>query len=326
MTLPSASSLSFPAASSCRLCPRRCGAPRTPQEGRGRCGVPSFPVIARAALHTGEEPCISGTRGSGTVFFSGCPLGCVYCQNGPISHGRYGRAVSPSRLAEIFRELEAQGAHNINLVNPTHFVPAILASLELYRPAVPVVYNSSGYERVETLRLLEGAVDVYLPDLKYADDALAARLSHAADYFAYAGPAILEMARQTGPMALDGEGIARRGTLVRHLLLPGHTRNTIAVLDWLQEHRTDGLWVSLMFQYTPVNPKPPEPALSRRVTLRECRKVWDALLERGLTDGYVQDRRSAAAAYIPDFDLTGVERADASRRTPSVVPDQGAGK
>ncbi len=291
----------------CRLCPRRCGAERTPEAGKGRCGMPALPVLARAALHTGEEPCISGTRGSGAVFFSGCPLGCVYCQNQPISHGRFGKAVSPARLAEIFRELEAQGAHNINLVNPTHFVPAILAALEIYHPSIPIVYNSSGYERVETLRLLEGAVDVYLPDLKYADSELAARLSRAPDYFDYAAPAILEMARQTGPMRLDGDGIAQRGTLVRHLLLPGHTRNTIAVLDWLREHKPDGMWLSLMFQYTPVNPQPPEPALARRVTPRECRKVWDALLERGLTDGYVQDRSSATAAYIPAFDLTGVD-------------------
>ncbi|HIZ20375.1 MAG TPA: radical SAM protein [Firmicutes bacterium] len=268
--------------------------------------MPSVPVLARAALHTGEEPCISGTRGSGAVFFSGCPLGCVYCQNEPISRGRFGKAVTPARLADIFRELEAQGAHNINLVNPTHFVPAILEALEQYRPAVPVVYNSSGYERVETLRRLEGAVDVYLPDLKYADSGLAARLSGAPDYFDYAAPAILEMARQTGPMALDGEGIARRGTLIRHLLLPGHTRNTIAVLDWLRDNKPDGVWLSLMFQYTPVNPEPPDPALARRVTARECRKVWDALLERGLTDGYVQDRASATTAYIPEFDLTGV--------------------
>ncbi len=303
----------FPSGTLCTLCPRRCAAPRTPESGAGRCGMPSSPVIARAALHTGEEPCISGTRGSGTVFFSGCPLGCVYCQNRPISHGRFGKTVSPARLSEIFRELEAQGAHNINLVNPTHFIPAILAALEQYHPAIPIVYNSSGYEQVETLRLLEGAVDVYLPDLKYIDSDLSARLSGAPDYFEYAAPAILEMARQTGPMALDGEGIARRGTMVRHLLLPGHTRNTIAVLDWLQENKPEGVWLSPMFQYTPVNPQVPDPALTRRVTARECRKVWDAMLERDLTDGYVQDRASAGLAYIPAFDLTGVERKEGSR-------------
>ena len=221
----------------CTLCPRRCGARRTETEGSGVCGMPAFPVLARAALHTGEEPCISGTRGSGTVFFSGCSLRCLYCQNQPISHERYGRAVTPERLAEIFRELEEQGAHKINLVNPTHFVPAILEALEHYRPAVPVVYNSSGYERVETLRRLEGAVDVYLPDLKYVDGELSARFSHAPDYFEYAAPAILEMARQTGPMTLDGDGIAVRGTMARHLLLPGHTRNTLAVLDWLRDNQ-----------------------------------------------------------------------------------------
>ena len=268
--------------------------------------MPAFPVLARAALHTGEEPCISGTRGSGTVFFSGCSLRCLYCQNQPISHERYGRAVTPERLGENFPGLGEQGAHNINLVNPTHFVPAILEALEHYRPAVPVVYNSSGYERVETLRRLEGAVDVYLPDLKYVDGELSARFSHAPDYFEYAAPAILEMARQTGPMTLDGDGIAVRGTMARHLLLPGHTRNTLAVLDWLRDNLPPGVWVSLMFQYTPVVDVPPYPELNRRATPRECRKVWDALLERGLTDGYVQSPGSAKAMYIPAFDLTGV--------------------
>lgn len=296
----------FPPESVCTLCPRRCGARRTETQGSGVCGMPAFPVLARAALHTGEEPCISGTRGSGTVFFSGCSLHCIYCQNRPISHERYGRPVTPERLAEIFRELEAQGAHNINLVNPTHFVPAILAALERYRPAVPIVYNSSGYERIETLRLLENAVDIYLPDMKYVDGALSARFSHASDYFEYAAPAILEMARQTGPMTLDGEGIARRGTMVRHLLLPGHTRNTLAVLDWMRDNLPRGVWVSLMFQYTPVVPGLPCPELNRRATPRECRKAWGALLERELTDGYVQSPGSAKAVYIPAFDLTGV--------------------
>lgn len=292
----------------CTLCPRQCGAARSLEKGSGFCGMPYSPVIARAALHTGEEPCISGTAGSGAIFFSGCSLSCVYCQNHPISHDRFGEAVTPKRLAEIFRELEALGAHNINLVNPTHFAAAILNALEYYHPSVPIVYNTSGYERVETLHLLDGAVDIYLPDCKYIDSGLSFRFSHTADYFEYASKAILEMARQTGPMVLDEKGIAKRGTMIRHLLLPGHTKSSIAVLDWLAANLPKGIWVSLMFQYTPIEPTLPYPELNRRVTARECEKVWEHLIALGLTDGYVQDRQSAGKSFIPAFDLTGVHR------------------
>lgn len=218
----------------CSLCPRSCRVPRADDApSAGVCGMPAMPVVARAALHVGEEPCISGTRGSGTVFFSGCSLGCVFCQNHPISHERFGETVSIRRLAEIFWELEAQGAHNINLVNPTHYAAAIRQALRLYRPAIPVVYNSSGYERVETLRALEGLVDIYLPDLKYVHEEPAAAFSGASDYFSRAAAAILEMARQTGPMVLNAQGVAVKGTMVRHLVLPGYTRESLAVLDWL---------------------------------------------------------------------------------------------
>lgn len=297
------------AAFSCFLCPRRCGAPRSPEEGHGRCGMPSLPVVARAALHTGEEPCISGTRGSGTVFFSGCPLRCVYCQNAPISHGRRGQTVTSERLADIFRELCDQGAHNINLVSPTPYVHVIREALERWRPPVPVVYNTGGYESVKTLRLLDGLVDVYLPDLKTVDPELSVRLLGADDYVENATAAILEMARQTGPMTFDPDGIARRGTIVRHLLLPGHTRSSIDTLDWLRAHLPDGVYISLMFQYTPVVPDLPYPELLRRATRRECEKVWDHLLSLGLENGYVQDRASAKRDFIPAFDLTGVQKA-----------------
>lgn len=196
----------------CSLCPRSCRVPRADDApSAGVCGMPAMPVVARAALHVGEEPCISGTRGSGTVFFSGCSLGCVFCQNHPISHERFGETVSIRRLAEIFWELEAQGAHNINLVNPTHYAAAIRQALRLYRPAIPVVYNSSGYERVETLRALEGLVDIYLPDLKYVHEEPAAAFSGASDYFSRAAAAILEMARQTGPMVLNAQGGGGKG-------------------------------------------------------------------------------------------------------------------
>lgn len=294
--------------SSCAVCPRRCRVRRTAAEGAGFCGMPADPTLARAALHFGEEPCISGTRGSGTVFFSGCSLGCVFCQNQPISHGRFGETVTVRRLADIFRELAEAGAHNINLVNPTPHVPAILRALELYKPPVPLVYNTGGYERVETLRALEGAVEVYLPDLKYIHEDIAQRFSGAADYFAAASAAVLEMARQTGPMELDGEGIARRGTLVRHLVLPGHIRETTAVLDWMAAHLPRGTWVSLLFQYTPVCAPEDYPELNRRLTARECDKAFRYLEELGLTDGYVQERESAGSKYIPAFDLTGVEK------------------
>lgn len=267
--------------------------------------MPANPVLARAALHFGEEPCISGTAGSGAVFFSGCSLHCRFCQNAPISRERFGQAVTVERLAEIFRELEAAGAHNINLVNPTHYAAAVRRALLLYKPGIPVVYNTGGYERVETLRSLEGLVDIYLPDLKYVHAPLSEALSGAAGYFQAASAAILEMARQTGPMRLDENGMAQRGTMVRHLVLPGHTQESMAVLDWLAEHR-EAVWVSLLFQYTPMAPLADHPELNRLLTRRECDKVWGYLLEKELTDGYVQQRKSSGTQFIPAFDLTGV--------------------
>lgn len=294
----------------CSLCPRRCGAKRTAQSGNGWCGLPDTALVARAALHRGEEPCISGDdpqRGSGTVFFAGCTLACAFCQNHTISRGVAGAAVSAARLAEIFAELVAEGAHNINLVSPTPYVPVIREALLRYRPPVPVIYNTSGYERVQTLRTLDGLVDVYLPDYKYADTSLSQALSGAADYPEVAMSAISEMVRQTGPVALDEQGLIRRGTVVRHLVLPGHTANSMACLTRLAEVLPQGCYVSLMFQYTPMGDVAGFPALSRRVTARECDKVWEHLLALGLTDGYVQSRDSAGVAMIPSFDLTGVD-------------------
>lgn len=290
----------------CYLCPRHCGVIRqdTVPSG-GVCGMPAHPTLARAALHFGEEPCISGTNGSGTVFFSGCHLRCVFCQNAPISHRRFGETVTPRRLADIFRELVEQGAHNINLVNPTPFVPAILEALSLYRPPVPVVYNSSGYETVDTLRLLEGAVDVFLPDLKYDDGELAFSLSGARNYPAVARAAIAEMARITGPVQLDENGMIQKGTVVRHLVLPGHTRDSMAVLRWLANDAPKGIYVSLLFQYTPIGDALPPP-LNRRLTQRECDKMIDYALSLGIEDGYMQERSSGHTRYIPAFDLTGV--------------------
>ena len=291
----------------CTVCPRQCGARRddTANVG-GFCRMPAAPRLARAALHFGEEPCISGTRGSGTVFFSGCVLTCAFCQNAEISRGGCGETVTPSRLADIFRELEAAGAHNINLVSPTPFVPSIIAALSLYKPKIPIVYNSGGYERVETLKRLEGLVDIYLPDLKYTDNTLSAALSGAADYFDYAAPAIDEMVRQTGKAIFDKDGILQRGTVIRHLVLPGHTRASMAVLDFLKAYK-DTAYISLMFQYTPLADIAGFPTLSRRLTKRECEKVWAYMEACGFENGYVQSRDSAGTQMIPAFDLTGVQ-------------------
>ena len=289
----------------CSLCPRQCGAVRTETgNSSGYCGMPSQPLLARAALHFGEEPCISGTKGSGTVFFSGCSLGCVFCQNTPISHKRFGKSITAERLADIFRELEDAGAHNINLVNPTHYADSICKAFELYHPNVPIIYNSGGYERVEILKMLEGIVDVYLPDCKYVDSDLSASLSKAPNYFEYASAAICEMVRQTGAVVLDEQGIAQKGTIVRHLVLPGHTKNSMQVLDWLAT--VPDIWVSLMFQYTPYGDISAYKELQRPLTQRECEKVWHYMNDLGILNGYVQDRKSSGTKMIPEFDLTGL--------------------
>ena len=288
----------------CNDCPRQCSAARG-ETGRGFCRMGMDPMIARAALHFDEEPVISGSRGSGAVFFSGCALRCRFCQNYGISHEGFGRKVSMERLKEIYRELIGQGAHNINLVNPTHFTAAILESLEDSLP-VPVVWNTGGYERVETLRRLKRKVQVYLPDLKYIFPDAAKRYSGAPDYFEYAGPALKEMLRQTGPVELDDDGIILRGTIVRHLILPGRAEESLRILDWIAEN-LPGAWVSLMAQYLPFGNVQGVDALDRRLTQEEYDRVVNHLLELGLEDGFVQELSSADEKYIPSFDLTGVE-------------------
>lgn len=287
----------------CTLCPRRCGAERTAEAGGGFCRMPAGLRVARAMLHRWEEPPISGRNGAGTVFFSGCTLGCVYCQNGDISAGGFGKDISTARLREIFEELIGQGAHNIELVTPTHFLPWILPALTPRLP-VPVVYNCGGYERVETLRTLEGLVDVYLPDLKYADGTLAAALSGAADYFPVACEAIREMFRQVGPYVLE-DGLLTRGVVIRHLVLPGYLDNTRQVLDWIAETFGPGdVLVSLMSQYTPTNNMTGR--MARRVTAAEYRAAAAYMRNCGITDGFVQERTSAEEAYTPAFDGQGV--------------------
>lgn len=287
----------------CTLCPRRCGAERTAEAGGGFCRMPAGLRVARAMLHRWEEPPISGRNGAGTVFFSGCTLGCVYCQNGDISAGGFGKDISTARLRKIFEELIGQGAHNIELVTPTHFLPWILPALTPRLP-VPVVYNCGGYERVETLRALEGLVDVYLPDLKYADGTLAAALSGAADYFPVACQAIREMFRQVGPYVLE-DGLLTRGVVIRHLVLPGYLDNTRQVLDWIAETFGPGdVLVSLMSQYTPTNNMTGR--MARRVTAAEYRAAAAYMRNCGITDGFVQERTSAEEAYTPAFDGEGV--------------------
>lgn len=287
----------------CTLCPRRCGALRTEDSGSGFCGMPELPVVARAMLHQWEEPCISGARGSGAVFFSGCVLGCVFCQNGRISRERFGKPVSAARLREIFEELIVQGAHNINLVSPTPYVPAVLQALEKPLP-VPVVWNTGGYERVETLRALEGKVQIWLPDMKYADSDLAKAYSGAADYFETAAAAIREMHRQTGDWVIE-DGLLKKGVVIRHLLLPGALDNARAVMDWVAEtFRPGQVLFSLMSQYTPQPGA--EGLLARRVTGGEYRAALAYMRTVGILDGYCQDSSSAREEYTPVFDLSGV--------------------
>jgi putative pyruvate formate lyase activating enzyme len=268
--------------------------------------MPETPVLARAALHQWEEPPISGTRGSGTIFFSGCSLGCVFCQNEKISHQDFGRPVPLERLAAICAELVAQGAHNINFVNPTHYAHVVRRLLEEYPQPVPVVWNSGGYDRVEKLRSLEGKVDIYLPDLKYVDGATALRYSAADDYPQTAQAAIREMVRQTGPCQFDEDGILRRGVVIRHLILPGQVGQAKAVMDWVADTFAPGtVRFSLMSQYTPWGDLTACPELDRRLRPGEMRAAQQYMENLGL-DGFIQERTSAREEYTPPFDLTGL--------------------
>lgn len=295
--------------SSCHLCPRECGAAR--MEGRaGACGAGAVIKVARAALHLWEEPCISGKEGSGAVFFSGCPLGCIYCQNQEISRGQAGYEITVDRLADIFLELQNdKKANNINLVTACHYVPQVVLALQKAKKgglAIPVVYNSSGYEKVETLKMLDGLVDVYLPDFKYWDPELAVRYSRAADYPKTVRAAIAEMVRQTGPCEFDGRGLIRKGVIVRQLLLPGHVKNSKDILGYLYNTYHEDIYISIMSQYTPMPQVKEDPLLGRRVTVREYQRLIDYALELGIENGYTQERKVALESFIPDFDGEGV--------------------
>ena len=291
----------------CNDCPRSCGAERTETTSGGVCASPSLARIARAALHFGEEPCISGERGSGTVFFTGCNLRCVFCQNHDISRGGVGKTVSAERLRDIFFELRDKGVHNINLVTASHFVPEVVKALELAKLDIPVAWNSSGYDSVETLKRLEGLVQIYMPDLKYLDSSLARRYSLAPDYPEVATAAIREMYRQVGSFVLDDDDMLKSGVLIRHLILPDAMENSRAVIDFVADNFPgDKVLFSLMSQFTPMPDTEKYPELQRRITTEENDSLCDYMALRGIEYGFWQEPDSATDEMIPKFDNTGV--------------------
>ena len=289
----------------CRLCARNCGIDRT--HYTGFCKATDEMYIARAALHYWEEPPISGTNGSGTIFFSGCSLSCVFCQNRDISRGRTGKSVKIERLAEIMTDLQSKGAHNINFVTPTHFVPSIAESIKIARSqglSIPIVYNTGSYDNPSTIKMLDGLVDVYLPDFKYFTSKTSTALSSAVDYPTVAKAAIDEMVRQVGEPVLDSRGIMTRGVIVRILLLPGHVAEAKLSLKYLIDTYGDGLYISLMNQYTPMQGM--KPPFDRRVTHEEYRQLTDYAEKLGLKNGFIQEFGTAEESFIPPFDNTGV--------------------
>jgi len=286
----------------CNECPRKCNIDR--DEAVGFCGVGNKVRLARAALHMWEEPIISGKEGSGTIFFSGCNLKCVFCQNYDIAHG-FGKDIEIDRLCEIMAELEAKGANNINLVTPSHYVDQIIKALDKYRPKVPIVYNSSGYESVDTLKKLEGYIDVYLPDLKYSDNALALKYSKCKDYFDIATKAILEMKRQQ-PKDVVVDGLMKKGIIVRHLVLPNGINNTLGVLGWIVDNMPKESYISLMGQFTPFGEAKDYPELNRIIKPLEYKLAINKLVENGFENAFIQDIGSASESFIPPFNLEGV--------------------
>ena len=282
----------------CNLCPRRCNVERNELVGNGYCGMPLYPVVAKYMLHFGEEPSISGEKGSGTIFFSSCSLGCVFCQNEEISHKRKGEIITPVRLAEIFKELEEKGAHNINLVNPTHFIWAIKEALKIYHPEIPLVYNSSGYDDFNVIK--ENIFDIYLMDLKYVSSEKSLKYSGAADYFENASKAIKTAYSLSGKPEFFENGIMRKGLIVRHLVLPLSTKEAIKVIDWFSENTPDA-FLSIMSQYVPLAKAKDYPEINRKITNREYEKVLDYVMNKNIKNVYIQERNSATTDLIPDF-------------------------
>lgn len=292
----------------CLLCPRKCGINRRTGQ-TGVCGVSSEIKVARAALHYWEEPCISGKRGSGAVFFSGCSLHCVFCQNREISDGKEGKVISKDRLSDIFMELAVKGANNINLVTPGQYIPDIVWAVNNAKSRgmkLPIIYNTSGYENVTELKLLEGIVDVYLPDFKYMDSTLSARYSRAKDYPSVAKQALSEMVRQQPDVVIDdATGLIQKGVIVRQLLLPGHVNDAKAVLKYLYDTYHDHVYISMMSQFTPIALKD-YPEINRTVTRREYERLVDYALEIGITNAFIQEGDVAKDSFIPAFDCEGV--------------------
>lgn len=290
----------------CFLCPRRCAADRGAGE-TGECGMPAVLTAAAAFPHFWEEPCISGTGGSGAVFFSGCPLGCVFCQNAKISRGRFGKPLSPEALMRVFDTLLEQGAHNLNLVSPTPYANILARVLETYRSPVPVIYNCGGYERVETLKRLEGLVDIWLPDIKFFDPVVSAKYAGAPDYFEAASAAVLEMQRQQGTLVLGLDSMAKSGLLIRHLVLPGNLAQTGKIMRWVSENLPRETYMSLMSQYTPCGAAAIGLPLSRKLSPREYNKAKEMLEHSGFINYYLQDLSSAGRECVPAFRLEGLE-------------------
>ena len=298
---------------SCRLCPRMCGIDRS--RGTGFCGCSDTLRAARAALHQWEEPCLSGAEGqpggSGTVFFSGCTLRCLFCQNYRISSENFGKELTPDQLASVFLDLQSQGAHNLNLVTATQYLPDILEALDQVKDRlhIPVVYNCGGYERLETLREYSGYIDIYLPDLKYYDSNLSQKYSAAKDYFSKASAAITEMIRLTGGLTWnpDSPSLLKKGVIIRHMVLPGAREDSIKLLHWMKDTLPENQYLlSIMSQYTPFYKSSMYPEINRRITTYEYQKVVDAAIELGLMNGYMQEKSSAKEEYTPPFDLSGV--------------------
>lgn len=288
----------------CNLCPRKCNIDR--ETVTGICGVPAAYKVARAALHFWEEPCISGEKGSGTVFFSGCSLKCVFCQNFEISRNAFGKEISEEKLIDIFKDLEKQGAHNINLVNPTHYSSQLSETLKKYKPSIPVVWNTGGYDSVESLRKLDGLVDIYLADIKYVSESVSKKYSGAEDYFSVASQAVLEMQSQVGENVFDENGIMQKGIIIRHLVLPGNVSQAFRVMDWVKENLPEDTILSLMSQYTPCGKACEYPTINRRISEREYDLVLDYAENLNLENVFIQEIESSSKDFIPDFDLTGI--------------------
>jgi len=292
----------------CTLCPRNCHVDRT-RGVKGYCKTTDELVVARAALHMWEEPCISGENGSGTVFFSGCAVGCVYCQNYHIARGLAGKNITINRLSEIFTELQKKGANNINLVTPSHYTPQIIEAIARARRKglnLPIVYNCSGYEKTDTLKMLDGYIDVYLTDFKYANEKLAKRYSNAPDYFAVACAAIGEMVRQTGEPEFNDDGMMTKGVIVRHLMLPGCIEDSRRIIKYLYETYGNSIYISIMNQFTPLKHVEKYPEINRKITREEYEELIDYAVGLGVENGFIQEGETASESFIPEFNGEGV--------------------